>query len=97
MERINDGRKVWLGNQAVGNVAHHPAFAATVHNIALLLDKQNEPDTRDQLTYRGDKSRANIAFLLRTPHVPKCSRPSGHAVYPICPADHDNKFPPHAP
>ncbi|ALS24996.1 4-hydroxyphenylacetate 3-hydroxylase N-terminal domain-containing protein [Paenibacillus naphthalenovorans] len=64
MERINDGRKVWLGNQAVGNVAHHPAFAATVHNIALLLDKQNEPDTRDQLTYRGDKSRANIAFLV---------------------------------
>ncbi|WP_248928035.1 4-hydroxyphenylacetate 3-hydroxylase N-terminal domain-containing protein [Paenibacillus hamazuiensis] len=65
MERLNDGRKVWLGEQSVDRIARHPAFAATARLIASMLDRQEEPGTMDLLTYKvEDKQRAHMAFLV---------------------------------
>ncbi|TVX94796.1 4-hydroxyphenylacetate 3-hydroxylase N-terminal domain-containing protein [Cohnella terricola] len=66
LQRINDGRKVWLRNQVIDHVAKHPVFAETTRTIADLLNKQTTPETCEELSYtnQDNTSRTNMAFLV---------------------------------
>nr|WP_286185145.1 4-hydroxyphenylacetate 3-hydroxylase N-terminal domain-containing protein [Bacillus sp. SD075] len=64
-KRLNDGRKIWLNGECVQDMENHPAFAGTVQSVASLLDLQDQPDTRDALTFEVTPGkRANIAYLI---------------------------------
>ncbi|MBX6394355.1 MAG: 4-hydroxyphenylacetate 3-hydroxylase [Alicyclobacillaceae bacterium] len=69
LARLKDGRNVWLGNRRVEDVAGHPAFRGTVETVVSLLDLQDDPAWKEELTFPLSPSgaRANIAFLV--PHA----------------------------
>src|ERR1700747_421199 len=51
LESLNDGRRVWVGNELIDNVATHPKTRGMAHKIAEFYDLDNRPDPQDQLTF----------------------------------------------
>jgi anthranilate 3-monooxygenase (FAD) / 4-hydroxyphenylacetate 3-monooxygenase len=58
-------REVWVNGQRASDVADHPAFSASVEQIARLYDAQHNPDLLDKLTYVDGETgeRAGLAFM----------------------------------
>lgn len=58
-------REVWIKGERVTDVTAHPAFSASVRELAKLYDMQLAPETRDVLTYEVEETgeRAGIAFM----------------------------------
>ncbi|MCK5749933.1 MAG: 4-hydroxyphenylacetate 3-hydroxylase, partial [Oricola sp.] len=44
-------REVWVNGERVDDVTTHPAFAASVEQLAGMYEMQHAPETRDKLTY----------------------------------------------
>ena len=57
-------RDVWINGEQVQDVTTHPAFSASVEQLAKLYDMQIAPETQDQLTYVVPETgeRAGLAF-----------------------------------
>src|ERR1700747_2030784 len=51
LEALNDGRRVWVGNELIDNVATHPKTSGMAHKIAEFYDLHNRPDLEDELTF----------------------------------------------
>jgi aromatic ring hydroxylase len=51
LEAVNDGRRVWVGNELIDNVATHPKTRGMAHKIAEFYDLHNRPDLHDELTF----------------------------------------------
>ncbi|MFB9330012.1 4-hydroxyphenylacetate 3-hydroxylase family protein [Paenibacillus aurantiacus] len=65
LDRLHDGRRVWLDGEIVPDIRSHPAFRGTVRSVAALLDRQDDPATESQLTFTTDTgAKANIAYLI---------------------------------
>lgn len=64
--RLQDGRRVWLNGKHVRDIAGHPAFKGTVDTLSALLDLQDHPETRDDLTFVSPDTgeRVNLAYLV---------------------------------
>jgi anthranilate 3-monooxygenase (FAD)/4-hydroxyphenylacetate 3-monooxygenase len=58
-------REVWVNGERVQDVTTHPAFSASVQQIANLYDAQVSPELVDQLTYVVEETgaRAGVAFM----------------------------------
>lgn len=58
-------RELWVGGERVVDVTTHPAFAASVEEIARLYDAQHDPALQDKLTYVEPETgeRAGLAFM----------------------------------
>jgi anthranilate 3-monooxygenase (FAD)/4-hydroxyphenylacetate 3-monooxygenase len=58
-------RNVWVNGERVEDVTTHPAFSASVEQIAKLYDAQVDPKFRDRLTYVVPETgqRAGMAFM----------------------------------
>lgn len=58
-------RDVWVNGEQVKDVTTHPAFSASVKQLAKLYDMQIAPETRDQMTYVVPETgeRAGMAFM----------------------------------
>jgi len=58
-------RDVWINGQQVQDVTTHPAFSASVQQLANLYDMQVAKETEDQLTYVVPETgeRAGLAFM----------------------------------
>lgn len=64
-KRLLSGGNIWLDGKLVQDIGNHPAFAGTVESIASLLDLQDHPETREELTFEfSPGNRANMAFLI---------------------------------
>ncbi|GGG74085.1 4-hydroxyphenylacetate 3-hydroxylase family protein [Paenibacillus radicis (ex Gao et al. 2016)] len=65
VDRLNDGRQVWLDGAIVPDIRSHPAFHGTVQSVAAVMDLQDDPATESDLTYITDTGvRANLAFFI---------------------------------
>lgn len=60
----NHPREVWVNGERVDDVTTHPAFAASVEQLAGMYEMQHAPETRDKLTYVVPETgeRASLAF-----------------------------------
>jgi 4-hydroxyphenylacetate 3-monooxygenase len=48
---LNDGRKVWVGDELVENVAEHPKTRAYARRLAEFYDLHHRPDLQDIMTF----------------------------------------------
>ncbi|SFM17089.1 4-hydroxyphenylacetate 3-monooxygenase [Paenibacillus sp. 1_12] len=65
LQRLNDGRKVWLDGKLVQHIANHPAFRGTIKSVAGILDLQDEPELAPHLVFETETgAHANMAFLI---------------------------------
>jgi 4-hydroxyphenylacetate 3-monooxygenase/chlorophenol-4-monooxygenase component 2 len=51
LEALDDGRRVWVGNERVDNVATHPLTRDYARRTAEFFDLHRRPDLQDQLTF----------------------------------------------
>jgi aromatic ring hydroxylase len=68
LEALNDGRKVWVGDELVDNVATHPKTRAYAQRIAEFYDLHHSPDLHDMMTFVDDDGvrRSMMWFQHRT-------------------------------
>jgi 4-hydroxyphenylacetate 3-monooxygenase len=65
IQRLNDGRRVWLNGNIVPDIRSSPAFRGTIESVAAIMDLQDDPSVGQQLTFIAETgARANLAFLI---------------------------------
>ena len=68
LRSLDDGRKVFLDGEAVGDVSQHKAFAEAARSVARLYDIAAAPENRDLMTFASPKTGAPV---LRAYQIPK--------------------------
>ena len=63
LERMRDGRAVYIGAERVDDVTKHPAFREGARTIAALYDLKADPAQRDLLTYEKAGERHALYWL----------------------------------
>src|SRR5512138_2346166 len=63
LERMRDGREVYIGSEQVNDVTRHPAFRNAAETIAALYDLKVDPATRDVFSYEENGERFSAYFL----------------------------------
>ena len=58
LRSLNDGRKVFLDGEAVGDVSRHKAFREAARSVARLYDIAAAPENRDLMTFASPKTGA---------------------------------------
>ncbi len=67
LQRLNNGRTVWLDGEIVNDLENHKAFKGTVQTIQHLLNLQTVEPTKSILTYETEKgANAHLSFLVPT-------------------------------
>ena len=63
LNRMRDGRVVYIGSERVDDVTTHPAFRHGAHTIARLFDFKADPANRDLVSYEEDGERYGLYWL----------------------------------
>ena len=63
LERMRDGRAVYIGSERVDDVTRHPAFRHGAQTIAELYDLKADPARRDLLTFEEIGERYSLYWL----------------------------------
>ncbi len=58
--------EIYIGGERVEDVTLHPAFAGGLQTVAGLLDMQNDPDLRDEMTYTSPSTGdpVGLSFIM---------------------------------
>ncbi len=63
LERMRDGRAVYIGSERVRDVTKHRAFARAAQTVADIYDHKKQPDVQDILSFEEHGERFSIYFL----------------------------------
>ncbi|WP_405940062.1 4-hydroxyphenylacetate 3-monooxygenase, oxygenase component [Streptomyces sp. NBC_00726] len=63
LQRLQDGRRVWLEGETVADVTAHEGLRASAREIAALYDLQHDPLHRDALTVEQHGERHGRAYM----------------------------------
>ncbi len=63
LERMRDGRAVYIGAERVDDVTAHPAFREGARTIARLYDLKADPARRDLFSFEEDGERISLYWL----------------------------------
>src|SRR5579885_318099 len=63
LESLRDGRKVFIGSEAVADVTSHPAFRNAARTVASIYELKDAPENRDAMTFEEDGRRHSAYFL----------------------------------
>ena len=79
LDSLRDGRDVWMHGQRVEDVTTAPGLARGAKTLAEFIDRQQDEDRRDILTFVENGERYPMSFLL--PREPEDVRRRGAAAY----------------
>jgi 4-hydroxyphenylacetate 3-monooxygenase len=63
LEGLKDGRRVYVGNERVDDIAAHPGFRGAALSLAALYDWKADPAQRDVLSFAEDGDEYSMWFL----------------------------------
>src|SRR6201986_2810325 len=63
LERMRDGRAVYIGAERVDDVTTHPAFREGARTIAALYDLRADPKSHDLFSYEENGQRYALQWL----------------------------------
>ena len=63
LERMRDGRVIYIGAEQVDDVTRHPAFRNAARTIADLYDFKADPDRRDLFSFEENGERYGLPWL----------------------------------
>jgi 4-hydroxyphenylacetate 3-monooxygenase len=63
LERMRDGRAIYIGAERVDDVTRHPAFRNAAQTIAGLYELKADPGQRDLFTFEEDGERYGLPWL----------------------------------
>ena len=66
LERMRDGRAVYIGAERVDDVTRHPAFREGARTIAGLYDLKADPAKRELFSFEEDGERIGLYYRCPT-------------------------------
>jgi 4-hydroxyphenylacetate 3-monooxygenase len=81
LNRLRDGREVWLEGTRVDDVTTHPGLMRGAATMARLLDRQHDAALRDTLTYSENDGGERYAMSYLPPHSVADVTRRGAALY----------------
>ncbi len=63
LERLRDGRVVYIGDERVDDVTTHPAFRNAAHTVAAMYDMKADPANAEAMSYAEGDDRYSLYFL----------------------------------
>jgi 4-hydroxyphenylacetate 3-monooxygenase len=63
LERMRDGRAVYIGAERVDDVTAHPAFREGARTVAAIYDRKADPAHRDLFSFEEDGERHSLYWL----------------------------------
>ena len=63
LERLRDGRVVFIGNERVEDVTAHPAFRNAARTVAAIYDMKADPANREVMSFAEDSNRYSMYYL----------------------------------
>src|SRR5262245_39061382 len=63
LERMRDGRAIYIGAERVDDVTRHTAFRNAARTIADLYEVKADPDRRDQFSFEENGERYGLPWL----------------------------------
>src|ERR1700691_1011075 len=64
LERLKDGRVVYVGSERIDDVTSHPYFRNAARTVAAIYDLKLDPQWRDTLSYDAEGERCSIYYLM---------------------------------
>src|SRR5688572_11758278 len=64
LDRLRDGRSVYVGRERIQDVTSHPAFRNGARSLAGIFDLKKDPALKDALTYEEGGERYSMYYLL---------------------------------
>ena len=84
LERMRDGRSVFVGSEKVADVTSHAAFKGAARTIADLYDFKASPEQRETLSFEDGGERYSVYYLIPRNQADLRRRTLGHKAI----ADH---------
>jgi len=81
LQRLRDGREVWIRGERVTDVTAHPGLERGAATMARLLDRQHDPDLVDLLTFCGPDGGERYAMSFLPPETKGDVGARGRAFY----------------
>jgi 4-hydroxyphenylacetate 3-monooxygenase len=63
LERLRDGRTIYLGNERINDVTAHPAFRNAARTVAAIYDMKTDPAQRETMSFAEGGERYSMYFL----------------------------------
>ena len=63
LERMRDGRAIYIGAERVGDVTRHPAFCNAARTIASLYELKADPQQHELFSYEENGERYGLHWL----------------------------------
>src|SRR6516164_6537637 len=63
LERLRDGRVIFIGNERVEDVTTHSAFRNAARTVAAIYDMKADPANREVMSFAEDGERFSMYFL----------------------------------
>ena len=63
LERLRDGRRIYLGKEKIDDVTTHPAFKGAAHEVAKLYEAKADPANRDLMSFAENGERYSMYYL----------------------------------
>lgn len=63
LERMRDGRAVYIGAERIDDVTSHPAFRGGAHTIANIYDRKSDPAQCELFSFEEDGERISLYWL----------------------------------
>jgi 4-hydroxyphenylacetate 3-monooxygenase len=63
LDRLRDGRVIYIGNERVDDVTAHPAFANAARTVAAIYDMKADPANREAMSFTEGDGRFSMYFL----------------------------------
>jgi 4-hydroxyphenylacetate 3-monooxygenase len=64
LERLRDGRVIYVGNERIDDVTSHPLFRNAARTVAAIYDMKSLPANRDTMSFEEDGERYSMHFLM---------------------------------
>jgi 4-hydroxyphenylacetate 3-monooxygenase len=63
LERLRDGRTVYVGNERIDDVTSHPLFRNAARTVAAIYDMKADPANRELMSFAEEGERHSMYFL----------------------------------
>jgi 4-hydroxyphenylacetate 3-monooxygenase len=64
LERLRDGRAVYIGSERVSNVTTHPSFRNAARTVAAIYDMKADPANREIMSFTEDGEQYSMYYSV---------------------------------
>ena len=85
LERLRDGRRIYIGNERVDDVTKHPAFRNAARTVAAIYDMKADRANREIMSFAEEGGQCSMYYLQARAQEDLRRRMHAHRISPTRP------------